>query len=78
LLWEDYQTWKEGGKSLIDWKWKPEVDAALKMVGDLKQTVLDLGKALAKLLNIDPKSWSLKWDFSNFITQMGEFSKMLI
>lgn len=78
LLWEDYQTWKEGGKSLIDWgKWKPEVDAPLKMVGDLKQTVLDLGKALAKLLNIDPKSWSLKWDFSNFITQMGEFSKML-
>lgn len=78
LLWEDYQTWKEGGKSLIDWgKWKPEVDAALKMVGALKQTVLDLGKALAKLLNIDPKSWSLKWDFSNFITQMGEFSKML-
>lgn len=78
LLWEDYQTWKEGGKSLIDWgKWKPEVDAALKMVGDLKQTILDLGKALAKLLNIDPKSWSLKWDFSNFITQMGEFGKML-
>lgn len=78
LLWEDYQTWKEGGKSLIDWgKWKPEVDAALKMVGNLKQTVLDLGKALAKLLNIDPKSWSLKWDFSNFISQMGEFSKML-
>lgn len=78
LLWEDYQTWKEGGKSLVDWgKWKPEVDAALKMVGDLKQTVLDLGKALAKLLDIDPKSWSLKWDFSNFITQMGEFSKML-
>lgn len=78
LLWEDYKTFREGGKSLIDWeKWKPEVDAALKMVGDLKQTILDLGKALAKLLNIDPKSWSLKWDFSNFITQMGEFSKML-
>ncbi|MEA8727293.1 hypothetical protein PZS04_19940 [Klebsiella pneumoniae] len=77
-LYDDYRTWKEGGQSLIDWgKWKPEVDAALKMVGDLKQTVLDLGKALAKLLNIDPKSWSLKWDFSNFITQMGEFSKML-
>ncbi|HFE2680570.1 hypothetical protein H5776_16700 [Klebsiella pneumoniae] len=78
LLWEDYKTFREGGKSLIDWeKWKPEVDAALKIVGDLKQTVLDLGKALAKLLNIDPKSWSLKWDFSNFITQMGEFGKML-
>ncbi|EFN4786586.1 lytic transglycosylase [Escherichia coli] len=78
LLWEDYQTWKEGGDSLIDWgKWKPEVDAALKMVRDLKTTVNDLVKALAKLLNIDPKSWSLKWDFSNFIDQMGDFSKML-
>lgn len=78
LLWEDYKTWKEGGKSLIDWgKWKPEVDAAVKMVSELKKTVTDLGKALAKVLNIDPKSWSLKWDFSNFITQMGEFSKML-
>ncbi|WFX57505.1 lytic transglycosylase [Enterobacter roggenkampii] len=78
LLWEDYQTWKEGGDSLIDWgNWKPEVDAALKMVRDLKTTVNELAKALAKLLNIDPKSWSLKWDFSNFIDQMGEFSKML-
>ncbi|WP_318588362.1 lytic transglycosylase [Enterobacter asburiae] len=78
LLWEDYQTWKEGGDSLIDWgKWKPEVDAALKMVRDLKTTVNELAKALAKLLNIDPKSWSLKWDFSNFIDQMAEFSKML-
>ncbi|ELK6698137.1 lytic transglycosylase [Enterobacter kobei] len=78
LLWEDYKTWKEGGQSLIDWgKWKPEVDAALKMVHDLQGTVNDLAKALAKLLNIDPKSWSLKWDFSNFIDQMGEFSKML-
>ncbi|MFV9327047.1 lytic transglycosylase [Citrobacter europaeus] len=78
LLWEDYKTWKEGGQSLIDWgKWKPEVDAALKMVRDLKATVNDLAKALAKLLNIDPKGWSLKWDFSNFIDQMGEFSKML-
>lgn len=78
LLWEDYQTWKEGGDSLVDWgKWKPEVDAALKMVRDLKGSVNELAKALAKLLNIDPKSWSLKWDFSNFIDQMSEFSKML-
>lgn len=29
-LWDDYKTWKEGGKSLIDWgKWKPEIDLAL-------------------------------------------------
>ena len=78
LLWEDYKTWKEGGQSLIDWgKWKTEIDQAVKMIGDLKKTVTDLTKALAKLLGIDPKSWSLKWDFSNFISQMGEFGKML-
>ena len=78
LLLDDYQTWKEGGKSLIDWgKWKIEIDQAVKMIGDLKKTVTDLTKALAKLLGIDPKSWSLKWDFSNFISQMGEFGKML-
>nr|DAY46268.1 MAG TPA: tail tape measure [Caudoviricetes sp.] len=78
LLFDDYQTWKEGGKSLIDWgKWKTEIDQAVKMIGDLKKTVTDLTKALAKLLGIDPKSWSLKWDFSNFISQMGEFGKML-
>ena len=78
LLLDDYQTWKEGGKSLIDWgKWKTEIDQAVKMIGDLKKTVTDLTKSLAKLLGIDPKSWSLKWDFSNFISQMGEFGKML-
>lgn len=78
LLLDDYQAWKEGGKSLIDWgKWKTEIDQAVKMIGDLKKTVMDLTKALAKLLGIDPKSWSLKWDFSNFISQMGEFGKML-
>ncbi|MGV6411617.1 transglycosylase SLT domain-containing protein [Escherichia coli] len=78
LLLDDYQTWKEGGKSLIDWgKWKTEIDQAVKMIGDLKKTVTDLTKALAKLLGIDPKSWSLKWDFSNFISQMGKFGKML-
>jgi hypothetical protein len=31
LLYDDYQTWKEGGKSLIDWsKWQPEIEQAKK------------------------------------------------
>lgn len=30
LLWQDYQTWKRGGDSLIDWsKWQPGIDAAV-------------------------------------------------
>lgn len=78
LLWEDYQTWKEGGKSLIDWgKWKTEIDNAEKFIKSLRNTVSDLTNSIAKLLGIDPKAWSLKWDFDNFIIQMGEFSKML-
>lgn len=78
LLWDDYQTWKEGGKSLVDWeKWKPEVDQALKNISQLKNGFTDLTEAISRLLGINPKSWSLKWDFSNFIQQMGEFGKML-
>lgn len=78
LLWEDYQTWKEGGKSLVDWgKWKTEIDNAEKFIKSLRNTVSDLTNSIAKLLGIDPKAWSLKWDFDNFIMQMGEFSKML-
>ncbi|ENE2373192.1 transglycosylase SLT domain-containing protein [Klebsiella aerogenes] len=78
LLIEDYKTFKEGGKSLIDWKkWEKEVDAAINLVNDLKNTVIDLGKALATLLNIDPKSWSLQWDFSNFISQVNSLRQML-
>ncbi|AUC26157.1 hypothetical protein A9493_01265 [Klebsiella pneumoniae] len=78
LLWEDYQTWKEGGKSLVDWgKWKTEIDNAEKFIKSLRNTVSDLTNSIAKLLGIDPKAWSLKWDFDNFIIQMGGFSKML-
>ncbi len=78
LLWEDYQTWKEGGKSLVDWgKWKTEIDNAEKFIKSLRDTISDLTSSISKLLGIDPKSWSLKWDFDNFIMQMGEFSKML-
>jgi muramidase (phage lysozyme) len=29
LLYDDYKTWKEGGKSLIDWKaWQPDIEKA--------------------------------------------------
>lgn len=47
------------------------------MIHDLRATVSDLTRALAKLLNIDPKAWSLRRDFSNFTDQIGEFGKTL-
>lgn len=36
LLWEDYQVWKSGGDSLIDWgKWKPAIDLATNAIKGL-------------------------------------------
>lgn len=78
LLWEDYKTWKEGGQSLVDWgKWKPEIDAALKAMDELKASIKGVGKEIASLLNIDLKNWSLKGDIENLTKQFGEFGKMM-
>ncbi|WP_312740903.1 lytic transglycosylase domain-containing protein [Cedecea neteri] len=43
LLWDDYKTWKEGGKSLIDWsKWQPEIEQAKKAFVWLRDKLLAL------------------------------------
>ncbi|MBT2142679.1 MULTISPECIES: hypothetical protein [unclassified Rhodanobacter] len=42
-LWDDYQVWKEGGKSLIDWKnWKTEIDLATGGITGLINTIKTL------------------------------------
>ncbi|MEA5104679.1 hypothetical protein [Pantoea sp. S18] len=70
-LYDDYKTWKEGGKSLIDWKkWEPEITNAIKAIDDLKNRVMSL-------LGIDPKTWSAKWDLSNLTENLGGLAKML-
>ncbi|MFT1010939.1 transglycosylase SLT domain-containing protein [Enterobacter hormaechei] len=75
---EDYQTWKEGGKSLIAWeKWEPEINAAIKSLSKLRDSVAEIGAEIAKLLNIDLKNWSLKSDIDNLTKQFGEFGKMI-
>lgn len=51
LLYDDYQTWKEGGQSLIDWdKWEPGIDAAIegvKLLAGWCQTAFDKAKQLS-------------------------------
>ncbi|KFC08320.1 putative bacteriophage protein [Trabulsiella guamensis ATCC 49490] len=43
LLWEDYQTWKEGGNSLIDWgKWEPAIEKAKEAITWIKDRLLEL------------------------------------
>ncbi|MEH5098987.1 hypothetical protein PO486_13965 [Atlantibacter hermannii] len=75
---EDYQTWKEGGKSLIDWgKWEPEIKSALKAMTDLRDSIKAIGVEIARLLNINLKNWTLKGDIENLTKQFGEFGKMM-
>ncbi|NMP26844.1 transglycosylase SLT domain-containing protein [Rahnella sp. SAP-1] len=53
LLYDDYQTWKEGGKSLIDWsKWGPEIERAKKAFGDIKKWLLELKDAVGGWQNV--------------------------
>ncbi|MFS6817174.1 transglycosylase SLT domain-containing protein [Citrobacter meridianamericanus] len=43
LLYDDYQTWKEDGKSLFDWsKWQPEIEQAKKVFKWLRDKFLEL------------------------------------
>ncbi len=43
LLYDDYKTWKEGGKSLIDWsKWEPAIEKAKKAILWLRDKLLRL------------------------------------
>ncbi|PQK80225.1 hypothetical protein CG428_02375 [Pantoea ananatis] len=77
-LYDDYKVWKEGGKSLIDWKkWQPDIDAALKAIKELRSSIRDAGDKVARLLNIDLKNWTLKGDIASLTKQFGEFGKML-
>lgn len=79
LLWEDYQTWKEGGKSLIDWsKWEPGINYAIKKMGEIGELLVwlwgrvkELGKSFGGLWEklsplIDEFVKLLGLDFSKF------------
>lgn len=46
LLWQDYQVWKRGGDSLIDWSsWKVGIDAALHGIEAIEAAIHSLGSA---------------------------------
>lgn len=59
LLWDDYQTWKKGGDSLIDWsKWKPAIDAATWGIHQLNEEMKALWKTAKFLHDLIPDSWA--------------------
>ena len=72
-LWQDYQTWKRGGDSLIDWgKWEPGIKAAGEGVGWLRDLLGDMMyRAIAAadaLAAIATRDWSrLKFAAGEFL-----------
>jgi len=49
-LYDDYKTWKEGGKSLIDWgKWEPDIKAALANLELLADKISTLASLLTRI-----------------------------
>lgn len=78
LLWDDYQTWKEGGKSLIDWKaWAPGIEAAIsgiERIGEWLHKALeftgDWRPALEVLLAYFAGTWVLG--------MLGSLTKLLL
>lgn len=78
LLYDDYKTFKANGKSLIDWdKWEPSINFALDAIEKLWAGVKRLTDGLINLFGINPKTWSIKFEFDSLKKQFSELSKML-
>lgn len=53
MLWDDYKTWKEGGKSLFDWsKWTEGID---KIINKIKDFIEMINKIKDKVINFIKK-----------------------
>lgn len=51
LLYQDYQTFKRGGETLIDWKkWEPGIRSAIKGVKELSRALMDAGFRMASFI----------------------------
>lgn len=77
LLYDDYQTWKNGGESLIDWsEWEGPINDTLVALHDLTQGFKDLTKAAADALGIDFSKWTLKGELEDLSYHMRELVYM--
>jgi muramidase (phage lysozyme) len=48
LIYDDWKTWKEGGKHFIDWDyWDPEIRKALKVLEEVREKIVSLTDAIA-------------------------------
>lgn len=63
LLWDDYQTWKMGADSFIDWgKWKPGLDAAKFAMTWLRDLLKDMIYRAIAFGDMIGAIWDMDWD----------------
>jgi hypothetical protein len=63
-LWDSFQTWKKGGKTLIDWgEWAPQIDAAVAGIKAVWSEIRTLGSWISGIAAIvyDKLSPALNW-----------------
>ncbi len=66
LLVDDFMTWREGGKSLINWgEWKNEIDLATDLIDGLKAVLVDafqaIFAAIDAVVSLLTGGWSSAW-----------------
>lgn len=66
-LWDDYQVWKRGGDSLIDWsKWEPGIKAAGAGIKWLRDLVSDAFYRMFAVIDAGGKALSGDWTGAKF------------
>jgi hypothetical protein len=59
LVWEDYQVWKKGGDSFIDWaKWEPGIQKAIDKITELRDLIKDTFGWLNSIANKDKQAYA--------------------
>ena len=73
LLIDDFNTWKAGGESLVDWdKWAPGIEAAINAVGNLASGIWDLVSAFGPVIEGIGKFLGVLFPFGDQLKSFGE------
>lgn len=76
VLFDDYNTWKEGGESLIDWnKWAPAMEGTINFIKAMELALEDLGAIIGRTVSLLVSLFS--FDFRGAKEQFKDFAKDL-
>ncbi|EOX9113936.1 hypothetical protein ACPW90_003773 [Providencia rettgeri] len=77
-LLDDFNAWKEGSKSLLDWsKWSKDTDRIKKAFDSIKDSVSSLTSKMLELIGIDTSKFSADWIFDKIVAGVRRASETL-